>query len=310
MGRKLLGVFLLVGSLMGVCAQESPNPFDLTFRLPAGSLASTSNSSTDVVAVTPGTGNDNPFELRKRPMPKSKRPTVAPAARKPWFSLPKPSPGKDSAKARQHIQFLVVAVIFVLLAFLMTLLRSVVGRTYQAFLNENLLNQLFREQEGRGIWPFLLLYLLFLFNGGSFVYFAIQYWKVATPFSPWSLFGLCLLGVTLLVLAKHIVLAIIGFIFPVEKEESRYQFLIIVFGIILGLFLAPVNILLAYGPNNLHAYLIQGGLGGVALVYLFRILRSILIANRFIAAHKFHFLLYICSVEVAPIMVLYKLILN
>lgn len=310
MGRKLLGVFLLVGSLMGVCAQEGPNPFDLTFRLSAGRLAPTNKTSPDVVAVAPGAGNDNPFELRKRPVPKSKRPTVAPAARKPWFSLPQPSRGKDSAQARQRIQFLVVSVIFVLLAFLMTLLRSVVGRTYQAFLKENLLSQLFREVEGRGIWPFLLLYLLFLFNVGSFIYFALQYWKVTTPFSPWGLFGLCLLGVTLLVLAKHIVLAIIGFIFPVEKEENRYQFLIIVFGIMLGLFLAPVNILLAYGPNNIHPYLVQGTLGGVVLVYLFRILRGILIANRFIALHKFHFLLYICSVEVAPVIILYKLIFN
>jgi len=39
-------------------------------------------------------------------------------------------------------------------------------------------------------------------------------------------------------------------------------------------------------------------------------LRGLLLANKFVLFHKFHFLLYICIVEIAPVVLVLKLIFS
>jgi len=99
-------------------------------------------------------------------------------------------------------------------------------------------------------------------------------------------------------------------IFPVEKEVRQYSFTIIIFSIILGLVLAPFNLFIAYGPAYLLPTLFWVTIGVMAAIYLYRTIRGIFLANRFLAFHQFHFLLYICTVEIAPVVILVKVILS
>ena len=72
--------------------------------------------------------------------------------------------------------------------------------------------------------------------------------------------------------------------------------------------MVPANILIAYAPQTMTSSLVYAAIGLVGLVYLFRSLRGLFIANRFLLFHKFHFLLYICTVEIAPIIIFLKLL--
>jgi len=103
-------------------------------------------------------------------------------------------------------------------------------------------------------------------------------------------------------------LAAAGAIFPVEKEAASYSFTMIAFGILLSLFLVAVNVFVAYGPAHLIQTTIYMAFGVIGLVYAFRSLRGLIIANNFLAANKFHFFLYLCAVEIAPVLVLVKLV--
>jgi hypothetical protein len=122
--------------------------------------------------------------------------------------------------------------------------------------------------------------------------------------------GICVAGVLIAFSLKHLVLWLIGLIFPVNREVSRYNFIMLIFGSSLGLLLGPINILLAYGPQNLHEVLIWGTISTIGLVYAFRSVRSLWLAGRIFASHQFHFLLYICTVEIAPVLTVVKLVLN
>ena len=122
--------------------------------------------------------------------------------------------------------------------------------------------------------------------------------------------GICVAGVLIAFSLKHLVLGLIGLIFPVNREVSRYNFIMLIFGSSLGLLLGPINILLAYGPQNLHEVLIWGTISTIGLVYAFRSVRSLWLAGRIFASHQFHFLLYICTVEIAPVLTVVKLVLN
>lgn len=281
-------------------AQAEENPFELSYRL------------NRQLAVLDPVVQANPFEILVRPNKRK-------AALNPQTGVTTFSPRRVTPPVRkpispeavlQRVKFGVVTGSLLLLAFLMTLLRTQVQKTAQAFLSDNWLNQLFREQAGRGIFPFLLLYSMFMLNAGIFLFFLLRYFQVNLPGN----FLLQILGcigiIIIAFLLKHVVVSVTGYIFPVHKETERYNFLIIVFGIIIGLALVPINVLLAYGPSNIAPFLVFGALGLLGATYVFRTLRSLIIANRFLMFYQFHFLLYICTVEIAPILVGLKLALN
>ena len=167
-----------------------------------------------------------------------------------------------------------------------------------------------REQHGTILaFPYLLLYILFFISAGIFIFLISTYYGVR--FSNSHLLDLFIhMGLVLgLFMLKHLVLNVIGYGFPVYKEVKQYSFTITIFGIVLGLLLIPANVLLAFAPANMTKMLIYGSIGLILLLYLFRILRSLFIASRYITLHKFHFFMYLCTVEIAPILVLVKAII-
>ena len=92
------------------------------------------------------------------------------------------------------------------------------------------------------------------------------------------------------------------FVLPVQPKEA------IPYSIFLSLVLLPLNIFIAYSPDSLKEVFMYSAFGMIALVYLVRSLRSLSVASPFLMTDQFHFLLYLCAVEIAPIMILVKLL--
>ena len=109
-------------------------------------------------------------------------------------------------------------------------------------------------------------------------------------------------------LSKHVIFAIVRFLFPIETEITRYNFLVIIFNCILGLFLVPFNFMIAFGAESFYqGLLVFWVLGLVSIFYIYRSLRALNIGSKFLVSDQFHFLLYLCTVEVAPVLLLTKL---
>lgn len=301
--KRFLPFTLFFAFLGAAFAQESANnPFELRHRLTEATRATT---------PTPSSFNaNNPFELRVRPV-KSPPTTLEKTAGKRWFAFSLPSLNTNrTAPAAQLIQIRLwyTILLLILLTFLLTLFRNASMLAFAGFFNDNQFFLAYREQQGRGILPFIALYTLLPINLGSFIFFTLQYYNLSLWNSPWLEIGGCIALVFGIVLLKHSVLALIGNLFPVSQEISRYNFLIVVFGVVTGLLLAPVNILLTFGPETIHSWLVPSTMATIAFFYLFRFLRGVLIANKFLLFHRFHFLLYICTVEIAPVLNFVKLI--
>lgn len=292
--KEIVPLGLLIGLLLSVClpvfGQSGGNPFDLIPRLPEP-------PAVDSIATATG----NPFDLIAAPRP-------AGAVRKAPAAVRHKT--VDPLVQFNRLKLFIILGILVLLAFLVTVLRSLVNKSILAFINDNVMSQLYREREGRGLLPFLMLYILFFVNGGVFLFFLMKQQHLQFPVSDPALLSFCIAGVSILFLLKHFVLNLLGFTFPVAAEISRYNFTIIIFSIIIGLFLVPVNIFMAYTPVDFLSFVTKGALGTIALIYLFRTIRSLVIANNFLLFHKFHFLLYICVVEIAPVFVLLRFVLD
>ncbi len=287
-------LFITTFGWFPVWGQGAPNPFDLSPRL------SLPEADRDAARAAWDTGN--PFDVAHALAP------VTPGLVQPPARLRPARPTRSPQEQYQTFIFAVIMGILALLTILFTLFRTVYRRAWRGFFNENMLNQVFRESQNAGVLPYLILYAMFLLNAGTFVFLTARHFGGEFPAGLWQSWAWSVAGVSALVTAKHIVLAYLGSVFPVEKETGSYSFTMVVFGILLGILLVASNVFIAYGPSEYTRWAVFATFGIIGLVYVFRSLRGLVIANNFLTSHKFHFFLYLCTVEIAPVLVLVKLI--
>ncbi|MBK8555629.1 MAG: DUF4271 domain-containing protein [Lewinellaceae bacterium] len=283
----LLGLFMSTGSLFG----QQANPFDLQYRLP------------ETARIAPeGTGN--PFDLVPHKVPGADLSLVETVAAKgtvgPVFQLPQ----RNTLAPGAMFGILVVVLIFFTIA--VGVDRATVGKAWRSFLNENALTIAQRDALGlAGNTPYFLLYANFLLNAGIFIFLIVQ----ALSSSAYNnfMFLLICFGIALGVfLSKHLMIRLASWLLPIKTEAKRYNFLITIFNCVLGLFLVPFNFLIAF-LLDYKDFLVFWVIGLAILFYGYRSVRAISIGSSFLAGHQFHFLLYLCTVEIAPLLILIKL---
>lgn len=267
------------------------NPFDLSFRLP------------DSVLIADAASNGNPFDLVPHHFPKKMGPRKE---RANWIV---PRVELPRGKSRNP-SFLFVAVLIALgyLTAMVSFFRPVIRKAVKSFQNDNFLNLTFREISSIVASPYGMFYIHFFLQMGIFA-FLINRWFLGDAFNNALFLFFCIIGVFAVYMQKHLFLGLIGLIFPVEKEVSKYHFTITIFNLLLGLLLLPLNLFIAWGPPELAQALIYVAFGLIGLFYLMQSFRGLKIGGKFLASAQFHFLAYLCAVEIAPLVVLLKLIL-
>lgn len=289
-------MILFAGVLSG--AQTSGNPFDLKPRL--GQMP----ESTGPAAADTPTGN--PFDI------------IAPeeeAISNPDPSVPQVDlVGPDVLQPPEPLEGFILGLMlfsFLLLAILVTLFRSYFQKIVRSIGNDNILSLAHRDYQQGQRFPYLALYFTFMVNAGIFLFLLLRrVYEVQLGYSNWFLLLLCIGSIAAVFLFKHLLLFFIGTIFPVQKEISVYSFTIMVFSIFIGIALFAGNVALGLSAENLLSPIVWVIAGFVGFVYLIRSFRGLLIGSRFIPLHIFHFLLYICTAEIAPAAVVAKLIMN
>ncbi len=191
----------------------------------------------------------------------------------------------------------------ILITFIVNVNRSFIPELCQSLISENYFRVSYREYS-KGIAPFLyyLLYANYFVQGAIFASLLKRIWLPDVAI-PWILF---LLGILAIYMIKHFVLYSLGALFPVHKESSQYSFTIMQFNIFLGLVLFCLNWVLLFGPGDIISTVSLIGIGTFILVYFVRQFRGLLIGVRLLGNSKFHFFLYLCTVEIIPVILAYK----
>ncbi|MEN0045702.1 MAG: DUF4271 domain-containing protein [Bacteroidota bacterium] len=333
--KYIIYLFAIFHAIAGI-AQSSQNPFEIVDRLGEREIATPKNveaiavnvdttstvgietpeaddpnSSEKIVALP---NSDNPFEVKERPSQTAIAPTekhtinniATPAEEKFRPNIKKIEPAGKSTPHRGQF-FIIMLITLIPMTLLLTVFRTHFARAYENVTNASALNRSYREFAGASIIPMNLWYLASWINLGIFLSLVMNYYEAAFTKSPLLNILICIGIVASLHLLKHLVLGLMAAIFPVNKEAKLYVFLLLLFGILIGVILVPMNIAIIYAADEMTKLLIFGALGLISTLYLIRAYRGLLVSGRLLALHKFHFLLYICVVELAPIFILIKL---
>jgi hypothetical protein len=293
MNRSAISIFLFLLLPVFGGSQDAGNPFELLHRLPKTAL-------TQSGTILP----QNPFDVVPHRIPGVSEVATGNATEvfNPFAVLPR------GGGLPNGVLFSVLIVIVGLLTFSVATNRSAVGKAWRGFLNDNSLNLAQREASGIvGSTPYYMLYLNFLLNAGVFIFLVTRIFQDQT-FNNLPFLLICVAGAIFAFLFKHVLINAASYLFSKEQESRRYNFLVVVFNCVLGFFLVPFNFLIAFSSEGDSQVLLAFWmLGLVAIFYAYRAVRSSSIGSKILSSSPFHFLLYLCTVEIAPVLLLVKL---
>lgn len=127
------------------------------------------------------------------------------------------------------------------------------------------------------------------------------------PYQGFRLFAVVLLAVLAAWVIKNIAVTITGVIFRNQLLLSDYIPMNFIFNASIGLFLIPFVILAVYLPSEEMLY---AGVGLWVIAFIYRTFRQFFIVPEYTKFSYVNRFLYLCTFEIAPILVLTKLILN
>ncbi len=125
------------------------------------------------------------------------------------------------------------------------------------------------------------------------------------PFWHVIFFGAGLLAVVYF--GKFLFLQFAGWVFNSREAAMNYTFTVFLVNKVLGVSLVPFLFFMAFATTSLReiAFTISVGLTGLLLLY--RYVVSFATIRNTLKVNALHFFLYLCAVEILPLLVLYKL---
>lgn len=288
-------IFIFVSAIC--LAQSKTNPFDIESRIQKSSI-DTAQKQIQIIGDSAVINSQNPFDVDHVPVRKQKNSIISNTSKEIKGLKPKVS---------NSFIFWIMVFSWALLAIVVSNKTNLISTMLRSVFNVNMLKLSKREEGGATSFHYVLLYMVFLINISIFVYqFQIQFSHLQ-GLSIWLLCFGALIGIYVV---RHLFLFFLGHVFPIEKETSMFNYIIVVFNILLGICIIPINLILTYGPLYLQSSLFYIGLGISAILLIIRYLRGLSIGAYAISLGFIPFLIYLCTAEIAPVLFIIKAVSN
>jgi hypothetical protein len=191
------------------------------------------------------------------------------------------------------------------------------------FSNRKRLNQIIRglyvgryanqfAREGVSIGNRLVIFLsaLFVLTLSLFVCQTAHYYGFLESQSPLSLFFITAIIILSIYSVKLVVIKFAGFLFETQKEIREYTVSIFLFCNTVGLFMLPIVICLAFFKQVNPLIFIYSGFSLISILFLTRLVRGLIIGLDSARVSKFYLFLYLCTLEIVPLVILSKLFIG
>jgi hypothetical protein len=204
--------------------------------------------------------------------------------------------------------------VVLLLALWMGILKSSYDKYYTdlftVFFRSSLRQHQIREQLLQARLPSLLFNLFFVGCAGTFLYLVASAYAVHLGHADWQLWIASIAAVAVLYSAKFLGLKLSGWVFGMGGAVDTYIFIVFLVNKILGVALLPLVVLLAFAGDPLQSAAATLGVLLVIGMVIYRFIRSYRPVWEEVQMSRFHFFLYLCAFEIAPLLLIYKTMLR
>jgi len=181
---------------------------------------------------------------------------------------------------------------------------------FTLFFRATLRQQQLREQLLQSPLPALLLNIFFAINVGTYLTFLAKYFKVRFEGSFWITLAYTVLIVIFIYLIKFLALKIAGWIFGISGVTDTYIFVVFLINKMIGVFLLPILVFLAFPFKGFLPIVLIISYLMLGCMLLYRFIISYRPVRSEIKLNKYYFILYLCAFELAPLLLIYKVLLS
>jgi hypothetical protein len=202
----------------------------------------------------------------------------------------------------------------VLLLILFGLLRRAFAKyfydLFRVFFKTTLKQRQMQEQLLQSSLPSVLMNTFFVISAGLYLNFILNYFHLSITDNFWLQYAYCAVALAAIYIVKFIGLKVTGWIFNVSNATDAYIFIVFIVNKVLSIFLLPFLLLLAFTNEPLYGSAIYLSWLGIGLLLIYRFILSYSAIRKEVKLNSFHFVLYILSFEVVPLLLIYKLLLH
>ncbi len=255
-------------SIDSLSINQEPNPFDI------GSDA----LSTETIGESPDQGFTNPIDIGH---------TM-----------------DGEIRDTRLVVLIFVLVMFIILSLAVSLDRKRCGDVFKSMVNSNNMKTLYRETNAWTNGQTVIFYLSFFLIGSFLIWLlSLKYFGSDSMHLWWIA-----LALILCYLIRHFTVWLLGTVYPLGPEVGQFNYSIMLHNIVLAIFLLPVVLAVEFVAGiDIKTYVFLAG-GIFLLVYAFRQIKGIISMLSMRGFSPLYFFIYLCAVEIAPIMVFYKII--
>lgn len=166
-----------------------------------------------------------------------------------------------------------------------------------------------KENIAQEALPSLLMNLLFVFSGGLLLSSFVKGDDILQRFSFPLLWLYSCAALAAIYIVKWLFISFFGWSFSVEEAAKGYRFIVFLVNKIAGLFFLPLLLILTYSTGADFTIISTIAVVLVVVLLLYRYIVSVSTVGKKLKIHPIHFFLYLCAVEILPLLITYKVLL-
>lgn len=147
------------------------------------------------------------------------------------------------------------------------------------------------------------LFIVQVLSLSFFIHYILYYFGWSEK-ADWIVFIQIVTGLTFVILSKYLIEKIISTAFNVEDISEQYNMLKVSYRNYIALLLLPITIILFYNSKP-ELVVIQVIIGIIVFANLIVLQKGIKIFQKLIISKLFYFILYLCTLEIAPYYFMY-----
>ena len=176
----------------------------------------------------------------------------------------------------------------------------------QSFYSKRIITQASKEEGYINFWSFVGLFLLFGFTFGLFLYQLANYNNIYYSISGVRLFVSLSFIIIALFAVKFVALKILGFIFDINKLVTEYVSVLYLTYFNIAFVFLPVAICFSLLDAKFVPGLLAIAIALIAIIFTWLYLRSSVNIISNFRFHKFYLFIYLCALEICPVLILIK----
>ena len=180
---------------------------------------------------------------------------------------------------------------------------------FQLFFQTSFRQKQTRDQLLQNNLASFLFNILFVICGGVYIGLIAHRYFFQGIFIWWLiLYGAAVLGGVYFL--KYIFLLFSGWIFNVREAANTYIFIVFLLNKIIGIVLIPFLLILAFSENAITGIVLTVSASMIGLLFLYRYIASLGTIRRDLKVSALNFFLYLCAVEILPLLLILKFVIN